>query len=73
MQWEDLENVFLKEKQYSMATGWPSECFISRVRHGGCYAKKDLHKSLSAKMQRETLRRSSVFSLAFGSASLAAF
>lgn len=75
MQGEDLENVVLKEKQYSIATAfdWPSECFISRVRHRGCCAKKDLHKSPSAKMQCETPLRGSPFSLALGSASLVAF
>ena len=73
MQGEDLENVFLKGKQYSMATAfvWPSECFTSRVRHSGCCAMKDLHKSPSAKMQCETPPRGSAFSLALGSASLA--
>ena len=75
MQGEDLENIFLKGKQYSIATAfdWPSECLISRVRHRGCCAKKDLDKLPSAKMQCETPPHGSAFPLALGAASLAAF
>lgn len=70
MQREDLENVFLKGEQYSIATAldWLSECFISSVRHGGCCAL-----ALSAKVQCRTPPHGSAFALALGSEPLAAF